>query len=74
MSISIPDERQSLDDQPEIMPSRFNFAITNESRRDYEDPENTPVLDLIYHEETTMGLPVLIATNRNQSKLDNSIP
>ena len=41
---------------------------------DLQDVENTPVLDLIYHEQTAMGLPVVIATNRDQSKLDNHIP
>ena len=48
-----------------------------EGRREFDDLqdiENLPVLDLIYHEQTAMGLPIVFATNRDQSKLDDSIP
>lgn len=31
------------------------------------------MLDLIYHDQMAMGLPVLIATNRDQSKLESPI-
>ena len=32
------------------------------------------MLDLIYHEQTALGLPVVFATNRDQSKLEDCIP
>ena len=48
-----------------------------EARREFDDlqdEESPPLLDLIFHEQTAMGLPVVFATNRDQSKLDDSIP
>ena len=73
MSASIPDEQNAQKTET----NEYNFVITMEERKEFEDlqdVENTPVLDLIYHEQTAMGLPVVIATNRDQSKLDNHIP
>ena len=41
---------------------------------DLQDEENPPLYDIIFHEQTAMGLPVVFATNRDQSKLDDNIP
>ena len=49
MSASIPDEQQT----PKAETNEYNFVITMEARKEFEDlqdVENTPVLDLIYHE------------------------
>lgn len=61
---SIPDECLSKVD----MAPNFNFVVTMEGQKEFEDledVENRPVLDLIFHEQTAMGLPVVFATNRD---------
>ena len=74
MSASIPDEAIQ---RPKAEQSNKNFIVTLEQQKEFdnlEDTENAPLLDLIYHEQTAMGLPVVFATNRDQSKLDDNIP
>ena len=47
-----------------------------ETRREFSDlgeTEYTPVLDLIFHESNVDGLPVVFATNRDFSRLDDTI-
>ena len=47
-----------------------------EARREFSDlgeMEYQPVLDLIFHESNVDGLPVVFATNRDFSRLDDTI-
>ena len=74
MSASIPDEAIQ---RPITEQNNKNYIVTLEQQKEFdnlEDTENAPLLDLIFHEQTAMGLPVVFATNRDQSKLDDNIP
>ena len=47
-----------------------------EARREFSDlgeNEYQPVLDLIFHESNVDGLPVVLTTNRDFSRLDDTI-
>ena len=78
LSESVPEEGQ--DCKKSERPSEANnqhYVVTMEERKDFDnldDTETPPILDLIYHEQNAMGLPIVFATNRDQSKLDDKIP
>lgn len=76
MSASIPDEANAAL-KTKVENKNFNYAVTMETKKDFDDlqdTENPPMLDLIFHEQTAMGLPVVFVTNRDQSKIDDNIP
>ena len=53
-----------------------NYIVKVEHKREFDDlgeVEYQPVLDLIFHESNVDGLPVVFATNRDQSRLDDTI-
>jgi hypothetical protein len=61
-------------------PRQHNYWIDTERRREYSDlnevdTQGVPAtLDLIYHETFALGLPLVFATNSDQSKLDEAVP
>ena len=53
-----------------------NYLVKVEAKREFADLGDTeyqPVLDLIFHESNVDGLPVVFSTNRDFSRLDDTI-
>ena len=53
-----------------------NYIVKVEGQREFADLGDTeyqPVLDLIFHESNVDGLPVVFSTNRDFSRLDDTI-
>ena len=67
-NVKISQEEEKENDQ--------NYLVKVDARREFSDlgeTEYQPVLDLIFHESNIDGLPVVLATNRDFSRLDDTI-
>ena len=69
--------RTSQEDMNKINDEDYqNYLVKVEAKREFADLGDTeyqPVLDLIFHESNVDGLPVVFSTNRDFSRLDDTI-
>lgn len=75
LSQSIADEGAAVNDTTDEGENNYLVSLDQGAiDRDLIDADGPPVLDLILHDQTALGLPVLFATNREEGRFDDCIP